>query len=269
MYKELDLDFEVSDNAFKHYSIYCLAFPTGQYYIGATSRKPKERWRNGEGYKNNKHIYDVIKTVGWNNIQKLILATDLIYEQATFAEKYVIEKLQAEGVPLLNVLAESKGLDKGKEESKQATLNRQISLSLGKQVQDMLTNNKQNRSKRKVRCLDTGMIFNSITEAYEITGIDKTSISHACSGKVSVAGGYSWEYIDKQKATTTKKSGYAPKPVICVETGRTYSSAYEAVSDFIPNEKEKKKSDRAKQIREVCKHLPHHITVFGLHWEYA
>ena len=56
--------------------------------------------------------------------------------------------------------------------------------------------------KRKVRCITTGKIFDSIKEASQYYNIDETGISRCCkgrfktSGKLSDGTKLSWEYID-------------------------------------------------------------------------
>lgn len=52
--------------------------------------------------------------------------------------------------------------------------------------------NMRNGSK-KVRCVETGVIYNSITKAKQQTGI--TSISHCLNGKQNHAGGFTFEYV--------------------------------------------------------------------------
>lgn len=47
----------------------------------------------------------------------------------------------------------------------------------------------------KVRCVETGEVFNSITEAATKYGITPTHISRVCRGKRKRTGGYHWEYI--------------------------------------------------------------------------
>lgn len=49
-----------------------------------------------------------------------------------------------------------------------------------------------------VRCIETGMIFESTREAERCTGIFNASISHCCHGKQQTAGGYHWEYVNKE-----------------------------------------------------------------------
>lgn len=47
---------------------------------------------------------------------------------------------------------------------------------------------------RKVRCVETGQIFNSITEAGKAMNIDRLYINECLSGKKKSTGGYHWEY---------------------------------------------------------------------------
>ena len=53
-----------------------------------------------------------------------------------------------------------------------------------------------NISKRKkVLCLNTMQIFNSITEASEVTGANRKNISSVCKGKRKTVNGYIFKYI--------------------------------------------------------------------------
>lgn len=59
--------------------------------------------------------------------------------------------------------------------------------------------NKNNKyaPRRKVICLETGIIYDSISEAKRSTGIN--NISYACSGRIKHAGGFHWRYADQQE----------------------------------------------------------------------
>lgn len=46
---------------------------------------------------------------------------------------------------------------------------------------------------KKVLCVETGYVYNSVTGAIKDTKI--TSISMCCRGKIKTAGGYHWEYV--------------------------------------------------------------------------
>lgn len=47
----------------KKYIVYCHIFPNGKRYVGITSQKPNERWRNGRGYKGSNAVYNAIKNM--------------------------------------------------------------------------------------------------------------------------------------------------------------------------------------------------------------
>lgn len=75
----------------KKWLVYKHTFPNGKSYIGITCKDPKDRWRNGEGYKGQR-VYRAIKKYGWNNIKHEILEENLTIEQANEREKYYIQK---------------------------------------------------------------------------------------------------------------------------------------------------------------------------------
>lgn len=51
---------------------------------------------------------------------------------------------------------------------------------------------------RKVICLETNTIYNSLREAHRNTGICHGGISSACLGKSKTAGGFHWEYVKEE-----------------------------------------------------------------------
>lgn len=52
------------------------------------------------------------------------------------------------------------------------------------------------RTKKKVRCIETGKIYDSVTKASEETGLYITSITRCCRGKTKTCGNLHWEYVD-------------------------------------------------------------------------
>lgn len=83
----------------KTWIIYChLNKINGKRYIGQTSQKLQDRWRNGEGYKpkndkdTNRHFYNAIKKYGWDNFEHIILEENIpSLEEANKKEKYWIK----------------------------------------------------------------------------------------------------------------------------------------------------------------------------------
>ena len=57
-------------------------------------------------------------------------------------------------------------------------------------------NNKKHKTCKKVLCVETGIIYKSINEAERQTGINQSSISKACRGKLKTAGGYHWKFVE-------------------------------------------------------------------------
>lgn len=49
---------------------------------------------------------------------------------------------------------------------------------------------------RKILCVETGVIYDSIKDASDATKIHRSNISGVARGKRLTAGGYSWKYID-------------------------------------------------------------------------
>ena len=72
------------------WSVYKHTTPNRKAYIGITSRDPKKRWHNGEGYKNNKHFYRAINKYGWDNIEHKILFNNFTEKMAKLMEQCLI-----------------------------------------------------------------------------------------------------------------------------------------------------------------------------------
>lgn len=76
---------------------------------------------------------------------------------------------------------------KGKKHSEEAK--RKISeSSKGKHI------NRKDQSK-KVLCVETREVFDSVRDAERKTGIDNSIISKVCNGKLKTAGGYHWSFV--------------------------------------------------------------------------
>ena len=94
-----------------------------------------------------------------------------------------------------------------------ATNNLDKTKSCGCAIQDNCIRLHENR-RRCVRCIETGVIYDSMKEAGESLGIAKANILRACKNPTYMAGGYHWEYVGD-------KTRY---PVRCIETGEIYPS---------------------------------------------
>lgn len=66
----------------------------GKKYIGLTSQKPTNRWRNGAGYDKQPRFFAAIQKYGWDAFRHEILYTGLTQEEAERLEIDLIEKYE-------------------------------------------------------------------------------------------------------------------------------------------------------------------------------
>lgn len=52
------------------------------------------------------------------------------------------------------------------------------------------------KQKKKILCVETGIVYNSLSEAGHLSGVLFQNISKACKGIRQHAGGYKWEFIN-------------------------------------------------------------------------
>ena len=64
----------------------------GKCYVGITSRKPRERWQYGNGYRRQPKFFNAILKYGWDNFEHIILENNLNEEEALEKETYYIKK---------------------------------------------------------------------------------------------------------------------------------------------------------------------------------
>lgn len=74
----------------KPYTLYEHIFPDGKRYIGITCQAINARWKNGHGYETQSKVYEAIQKYGWDNIQHVVLQTDLTKEEAEILERQKI-----------------------------------------------------------------------------------------------------------------------------------------------------------------------------------
>lgn len=189
-----------------------------KYYVGITSQEPQKRWKNGNGYKTNNYFYNAIQKYGWDNIEHKILFTGLTIEQANRLEQIVIATLRSNcqeyGYNIQNggqlgkfsddtKLKISKAntgkirteetkrllseMHKGKKLTNEWIVNRTKSQTGLKRSSD--TCEKISMAlKKPVICLNTRIVFQSMTDIQLQTGINITHISQCCNKKRRCAG---------------------------------------------------------------------------------
>ena len=54
------------------------------------------------------------------------------------------------------------------------------------------------KTSKPVRCIETGIIYTSACDVERQVGIHNGSVNHCCHGRYKTAGGYHWEFVNKE-----------------------------------------------------------------------
>lgn len=217
----------------ENYYVYMHTCPNDKKYIGITQQDPKKRWKSGHGYARNKHFFSAILKYGWSNIKHEIVFKNLSKEEAEQIEISLIKKYQTNNrVYGYNVANGGEHHGKQSEETKMkiSIANKgekngmygKTSPNKGKKYNDELKQklslahkgqaawNKGIPSKKetiekwkkaneyrmkRVKCVETGIIYNSVREAEKETGLYRSNIICCCKGKIKTCGKMHWEYV--------------------------------------------------------------------------
>lgn len=109
---------------------------------------------------------------------------------------------------------------------------------------------------RRVKRLDDGTIYPSISAAARSQGVSANKIKFACEHKTLIDGSF-WKIIDIP-GKPTELVERAKRPVLCVETGKIYESLTEAAKDV---------GRCVSALSQVLSGKSH--VCAGYHWRYA
>lgn len=196
----------------------------GKRYIGQKNYDAYGHWKNylGSGVV----LKSAIKKYGVSNFSKEIIEECKTVEELNEREKYWIDDFY-------NVAL---GGDGGNtiigytDEQKEALSNKLSAMRKG-----IVNLGKNNGSARKVICLNTMKVFDTIVEASEFYNIDKDAIQQACSPKAhkKTAGTINgergvWEYYDENKIyeyIPFVRKFYYVREVYCINTKEVFKNA--------------------------------------------
>lgn len=238
------------------YCVYChINLVNNKKYIGITKQRPQDRWReNGKGYQGQTKFWNAIKKYGWDNFEHIILFTNLTLEEANYKEKELIDyfdtikngyNVSSGGSPTIHSI-----------QTIQKIHNSMIGKKHSEQTKRLISQTKSKLYGKKVQCVETQQIYETLTIAEQLTGIDKSSILRVCKGKQITAGGFHWIYIDNLDYAHNKKDK-RKKMVKCLTTGKIYNSVAEAA---------KATNSDASNICKVCNGK--YKTTNKLSWEW-
>ena len=218
----------------RKYLVYKYTSPDGKVYIGCTSEDVDIRW--GKGYCHNSDLRSDIKKFGKDNFKREILASDLTEEDAYNMEQELIHKYRTiDSDSIYNISNGGKGnpgyhhthTDEAKRKIREASLGRHHTEEAKKKLSDarkgegnpmygkhpseetrrklseshmgkFIRNRKKyiDTHRKRIMCIETGKIYESIGDAAKDTGWSTSYISSVCSGKRSATGPYHWRCID-------------------------------------------------------------------------
>lgn len=218
------------------YTVYKHTMPNGKVYVGITKQKTERRWKNGNGYKRNKHFYSAILKYGWDNIKHEIVCTGLSKWQAGKVEQSLIKyfgstnpdngynnsvggecgalghKVSTDARQEISEAIKgthhcAKTRQKISEATKRSYLNhperrRKISEAhkgthLSQETRRKISEATKGKHLTKaVVCVETGILYRSVTEAAKATSAAQGAISNAARGFAKTSGGYHWKYAE-------------------------------------------------------------------------
>lgn len=217
----------------KNYTVYMHLFPNNKKYIGITKVKPQYRWGSNGRYHHNVYMMNAIKKYKWENVKHIILYKNLTKEEAEQKEielisyyksnqrKYGYNIQNGGNVHCVSEETKRKISDSTKGEKhfmygthrSKETINK-ISKSTkgrkgyweGKQrteeTKAKISNalkGKISKNRKRVLCLETKKIYDSMHIASEETNTEVSNICMCCKGKLKTTNGYHWKYYNEEK----------------------------------------------------------------------
>ena len=207
----------------------------GKVYIGITSQKPEQRWRNGEGYKSSPHFYSAIQKYGWDNFEHNILFVELTKEQACLKEQELIKEFNSmnreygynstSGGDIFVMNEETKQKisqalmgnqnnlghscsEEKKKKISEAQKGREFTEEHKQKLSEAAKNRhvpcseekkqtlKEKSHKKPVYCEELDKVFESVQECGRQLGIPATSITKLCNGRGKTLKGYHLRYYN-------------------------------------------------------------------------
>ena len=190
-----------------NYCVYCHENKiNGKKYFGQTKNNPKQRWKNGCGYRDSPLFYNAILKYGWDNFYHYIVKENLTLEQANFIEEEFIKCFNTQDRKFgYNIRSGGENFAWDSEaRHKLSTVMKNLvdsdPLKYGrKQVFQYTLEGEYMAS------------YESASKAMQITGIAEGSIRGCCHHRKNnkSAGGFMWEYykVDKLDTIYCRNSG--------------------------------------------------------------
>ena len=247
--------------------VYKFTSPSGKSYIGITNnlrRRIAEHKRLSKTL--NKAFYNAINKYGFDNFKFEILEEynvndrDKLHAILNEREMYYIDKfdtfksgynstLGGDGTkgmagelnPFYNKKHTKEAKIKMSEKHKGKKLTKEHKLKISESTKKALGNLSEEKKRRmsnespnrkKVICLETQIIYNSICECSDLLQIQRSDIRKVCNGKRIKAKGLTFRFIENEIVKDVEVENKAKRKIICTNTNKVYESITEASKDL-------------------------------------
>lgn len=191
-----------------NYTVYCHENLTNRKrYFGITCQPLHQRWRNGNGYRNNDFFYRAIQKYGWNGFEHLVIQDGLSKKEA--------ESLEIKLINDYDTTNPSKGynIEKGG-----SGANRITDETRNKIRHALKGHICSEETRLKISIANTGKRNPNKGKRMTAELVEKNRISHL--GQIPWNKGRPWSESERAKCNG--------KAVVCVETGTIFSTAHNA-----------------------------------------
>lgn len=181
----------------------------GKRYIGITNNKTKRWYGKGKHYDGCPYFFAAIRKYGWDNFEHNVLIYDLTREEASRLEKHYIEMFKtcdkafgynlAEGGVNAPTMLGKHHSEETRQKIRESAVGRVISGEQRQSHSKWMSENfrgMRNPKSRAVRCINTGEVFETQSEAAEAKNVLQSKISLCCQGKRNHTHGLKWEYLE-------------------------------------------------------------------------
>lgn len=190
----------------------------GKVYIGQTIRSLEKRWECHQHQDNCTHIHRAIKKYGPENFTIEQIDVACTRDELDRKEQFWIEhynSMMPNGYNLQTggrhcefsdetkrkISLRLTGIKRSEETKKKigAASRMRSPGKLGKQASEdqKIKCRLSNPNRKPVMCIETGVVYLSITQAANVNGVHRQHIQEVLRGKRNSAGGYTWKVVDK------------------------------------------------------------------------
>jgi group I intron endonuclease len=180
----------------KKHIIYKYTSPSGKCYVGQTHkeerRKQEHQWEAAGGSTFPFHC--AIRKYGIDNFEYEVICKDIPEE--------LVNGLEIGAIHMEDAYTKGYNCTEGGEGAKGSIVSDEARLNMSKAREGIKfsrsTRQKMSEARKiKVKCIETGIIYESNVAAAQATGINKANLNLASRGKRKTAGGYHWKQVTK------------------------------------------------------------------------